>query len=144
MSPSLQIFDPALRAGSRLVLGLALVATVASAARSVSAQDLSSLPEYRPAQKVSGVLRSRGSNAMATLMKYWEEGFHRYQPDVAFEDTLKGNASAMIGLEESVADMVLMSRKIVPYDIYGVWRRSHQLPIEITVGSGSFDVPHKA
>ena len=50
----------------------------------------------------------------------------------------------MIGLEESVADMVLMSRQIVPYDTYGVWRRSHKMPIEITVGTGSYDVPHKS
>jgi len=122
---------------------LACVA-IALASNVVLAQELLPLPEYQPAHKMSGVLRCRGSDQMATLMQYWERGFRRRHPEVSFEDTLRGNASAMIGLEESVADMVLMSRKIVPYDTYGVWRRSHKLPIEIIVGTGSFDVPQKA
>jgi len=122
----------------------ACAAAIALASNLALAQDLSSLPEYRPARQVSGILRSRGSDQMATLMQSWERGFRRRHPNVSFEDTFKGNASAMIGLEESVADMVLMSRKIVPYDTYGVWRRSHKLPIEIVVGTGSFDVPQKA
>ncbi len=50
----------------------------------------------------------------------------------------------MIGLEESIADMVVMTRQIVPYDTYGVWRRSHRMPIEVIVASGSYDVPLKA
>ena len=103
-------------------------AAIALASNLALAQDLSSLPEYRPEHKMSGVLRSRGSDQMATLMQQWERGFRRRHPEVSFEDTLRGNASAMIGLEESVADMVVMSRKIVPYDTYGVWRRSHKLP----------------
>ena len=93
---------------------------------------------------MSGVLRTRGSDAMATLLAYWVQGFRRFHHSVTFENTLKGNASAMIGLEEGTADMVMMTRRIVPYDTYGVWRRSHRVPIEITVARGSFDVPHKA
>jgi phosphate transport system substrate-binding protein len=80
---------------------------------------------------------------MTKLMKYWEQGFRKYQPDIFFEDNLKGSATGMLGLEESVADMALMGRQIVPYDTYGVWRRSHMLPVEIAVATGSFDVPHK-
>jgi phosphate transport system substrate-binding protein len=49
----------------------------------------------------------------------------------------------MLGLEESVADIALMSRQIVPYDTYGVWRRSHHSPIEFEIATGSFDVPEK-
>jgi hypothetical protein len=44
-------------------------------AASVAAQGLASLPDYRPDQQVSGVLRSRGNDQMTALMKQWEKGF---------------------------------------------------------------------
>src|SRR5262245_41591792 len=90
--------------GAGLIFALPLVACAAVVflVNLVSAQDLSSLPEYKPEQKVSGVLRSWGNKQMATLMKYWEEGFRKYHPEVFFTDNLKGSASAMLGLGESV------------------------------------------
>ena len=50
----------------------------------VCARDSSSLPEYRPAKEVSGVIRSWGSGQMGGLMRYWEAGFRKYQPKVYF------------------------------------------------------------
>ncbi|TMH05418.1 MAG: hypothetical protein E6H69_00550, partial [Betaproteobacteria bacterium] len=55
-----------------------------------AAQSLSSLPDYRPDQQVSGVLRSRGNDQMTALMKRWENGFRKYQPGIQFADTLNG------------------------------------------------------
>jgi phosphate transport system substrate-binding protein len=110
----------------------------------VSAQGSSALPEYRPEHKESGILRSWGNQYMATLMKYWEEGFHKFQPDVYFSDNLKGSATGMLGLEELAADMAVMGRPIAPYDTYGVWRRAHLVPVEIAVATGSYNVPHKS
>jgi phosphate transport system substrate-binding protein len=81
---------------------------------------------------------------MATLMRRWEEGFRTYHPEVWFQDTLKGSASAMGALDESVADMALMDRPLVPYDSYGIYRRSHMVPVEIAVATGSLDVADKA
>jgi phosphate transport system substrate-binding protein len=102
------------------------------------------LATYHPSEPVSGVIRIRGSDAMQQVIGLWIQGFRRFHPEVAFETTLKGNASAMIGLEEGTADIVAMTRRIVPYDTYGVWRRAHHMPIEVTVATGSFDVAHKA
>ncbi len=106
--------------------------------------DQAALPDYRPRQQVSGVLRSWGNGHMAGLMKNWEEGFHRYQPGVYFTDNLKGTASAPFGLFENVADLALMGREIFTYEYYGIYRRSLMVPVEIAVATGSFDVPHKS
>jgi phosphate transport system substrate-binding protein len=108
------------------------------------AQDLSALPEYRPEASVSGVIRSWGSDHMGTLMKYWEEGFRRYQPGVWFQDTLKGTASAQFGLAVNVADLALSGREIFPYEYYGIYRRSQLYPVQIAVATGSLDARGKS
>ena len=81
---------------------------------------------------------------MSTLMKYWEEGFRRYQPNVWFEDSLKGTASAQFGLHVNVADLALSGRELFPYEYYGIYRRSQLYPVEIAVATGSFEVRSKS
>src|SRR6202171_3213566 len=108
------------------------------------AQGLSSLPDYRPDLQVSGVLRSRGNDQMTALMKQWEKGFRKYQPDIQCADTLKGSASGMYGLEMRTADIALMGRPINPYERYGSYERSWVYPVEIEVATGSFETPHKS
>ena len=124
-----------------LIVALLLAAVFPAAA---TAQDLSSLPDYRPQQKLSGVLRSRGSDQMASLMKRWENGFRKYQPNIRFADTLVGSASGMYGLEMRTADMAVMGRPINPYERYGSYERSWVYPVEIEVATGSFETPHKS
>jgi phosphate transport system substrate-binding protein len=110
----------------------------------VCARRAAALPEYRPEKKVSGVIRSWGSNHMGTLMRNWEEGFRKYHPNVWFEDSLKGTASAQFGLHENVADLALSGRQIFPYEYYGIYRRSQLRPVEIAVATGSYDVQSKS
>src|ERR1700674_1637787 len=109
-----------------------------------AAQGLSSLPDYRPDQQVSGVLRSRGNDQMTALMKQWEKGFRKYQPGIQFADTLKGSASGMYGLEMRTADIAVMGRPINPYERYGSYESSWVYPVEIEVATGSFETPHKS
>ncbi len=118
---------------------LALVLTPCAAA-----QDLSSLPDYRPQHKLSGVLRSRGNDQMAALMKQWEKGFRKYHPGIQFADTLVGSASGMYGLEMRTADIAVMGRPVNPYERYGSYERSWVYPVEIEVATGSFQTPHKS
>ena len=113
-------------------------------AASVAAQGLASLPDYRPDQQVSGVLRSRGNDQMTALMKQWEKWFRKYQPGIQFADTLKGSASGMYGLEMRTADIAVMGRPINPYERYGSYERSWVYPVEIEVATGSFETPHKS
>jgi phosphate transport system substrate-binding protein len=121
-----------------------LLAAVTFTATFGYGQDVSSLPEYQPGQKVSGTLRSWGNDHMATLMKYWEEGFSKFQPEMRFEDTLKGTGTAQFALDEWVADLGLMGREIWAIEYYGVYRRSHQYPVGIEVATGSYDVRGKS
>jgi phosphate transport system substrate-binding protein len=111
---------------------------------SAVAPDTTVLADYRPRHKVSGVIRSRGSNQMATLMKRWESGFRKYHPEVYFADTLKGSASGIYGLEMRTADIALMGRPINPFERYGTYERAWVYPVEIEVATGSFSVPHKS
>lgn len=129
------------RSLARLVMLLGAV--VVHAPGLVCAQE-SSLPEYRPQQQVSGVIRSWGSRQMGGLMKRWEAGFRKYQPQVYFEDTLKGTATAQFGLQVNIADLAVSARQIFPYEYYGIYRRSQLRPVEIAVATGSYDVPGKS
>jgi phosphate transport system substrate-binding protein len=131
-----------LRSLVRYALLLAVVVSFSN--NLILAQNVKSLPEYRPEKKVSGVIRSWGSNHMGTLMKDWEEGFRKYQPKVWFEDTLRGTASAQFGLHMNVADLALSGRQIFPYEYYGIYRRSQMYTIEIAVATGSYDVLSKS
>jgi phosphate transport system substrate-binding protein len=81
---------------------------------------------------------------MGGLMKRWEAGFRKYQPNVCFEDTLKGTASAQFGLQVNIADLAVSARQIFPYEYYGIYRRSQLRPVEIAVATGSYDVPGKS
>jgi phosphate transport system substrate-binding protein len=113
-------------------------------ASNAPAQERSALPDYRPDQVVSGVLRSRGSDQMAALMKRWEQGFRKYQPGIQFADTLVGSASGLYGLEMRTADVAVMGRPLNPYERYGCYERSWVYPVEIEVATGSFETPHKS
>jgi phosphate transport system substrate-binding protein len=103
-----------------------------------------SLPDYQPAQKISGVIRTWGNPHMAGLLQRWEAGFKRHHPDVFFADNLKSSAMAIAGLSEWTADLAMMGRQIYTFEYYGVYRRSLMLPVEIEVATGSLDVPSKS
>ncbi len=105
--------------------------------------NLNDLPHYKPEQKASQVIRSWGSEEMAGLMKLWEQGFHQFQPELQFADSLKGNETAQAALYTEVADLALMGREILPLEWYPLFRRKHHFPLEITVATGSYDVANK-
>jgi phosphate transport system substrate-binding protein len=121
-----------------------LAALFASIATLAAARDLSALPDYQPREKVAGAIRVYGSDHMAGLMREWEAGFRKYQPDVVFEKTLKGTASAQFGLHVNMADIALSGRELYPYEYYGIYRRSQLYPVEIEAATGAFDVRGKS
>ena len=129
---------------SRLSLSLAATLAIFVVTLRTGSQNPSTFVEYKPGPKLSGVIRSWGSDQMGPLMKLWENGFHKYQPDIYFSDSLRGTATAQFGLHEWVADLAVSARKIYPYEFYGVYRRSLLYPVEIAVASGSYDVAHKS
>lgn len=102
------------------------------------------LPAYQPAQPVTGVLRSSGNDQMSALLARWQAGFQKFHPAVRFENTLKGSAAAMYGLDLRTADFALMGRPIYPYERYGTYERSWVFPLEIEVATGSATALHKS
>ena len=133
----------AVRAGVSRFFSLCIAATAIGVAPA-TAQDSSALPDYRPEKKVSGVIRSWGNPHMGGLLKNWQAGFKKFHPEIAFDDFLKGSASATYGFAENVAELGLMGRQIYTFEYYGVYRRSLMLPVEIEVATGSVAVPHKS
>lgn len=122
------------------LVAMLLLATGAAAV----AEQAEDLPEYRPLMQVTGVLRSRGNDQMASLLARWQQGFRKRHPGVVFEDTLKGSSSAMFGLELRTADMALMGRPIHPFERYGTYERGWVFPLEIEVATGAAGTPHKS
>src|SRR6266404_5479318 len=118
---------------------------IALAVACAHAQKVDSLPQYKPERRLLEleIIRSWGSEDMAGLMKSWEAGFRKYQPEIRFKDTLKGSETAQAGLYTSVADLALMGREILPLEAYGLFKRKRHFPLRITVATGSYDVPNK-
>ena len=121
-----------------------VAATLFATTATLPAQDLAGLPDYQPQQTVTGLLRSRGNDQMAAVLKRWEQGFQKHHPGVTFEDTLKGSGSAMYGIEMRTADMALMGRPVNPFERYGTYERGWVYAIEIEVATGAAATPHKS
>lgn len=102
--------------------------------------DLSALPHYVPEQKVSGTIRMWGNDVLArgSLLKYLEDGFHQFQPDVALAFHLKSSAIAIPGLVTGVADIGI-GRHIQFMELLGFQRTFNHDPLELTPLNGAYD-----
>ncbi len=106
------------------------------------------LPGYVPQQRVSGTIRISGHGAygkdfIGKLLRAWEEGFMREQPDVRFETHLVGTASAIGTLYAGTDDLALMGREIWPMELTAFDEVFHYPPLGIDVVTGSYDVRNK-
>jgi phosphate transport system substrate-binding protein len=104
--------------------------------------DLSGLPAYQPARKVTGTIRLWGSNYIVdgSLGRYWEAAFKKYHPGVKFDYHMKTTLAAVPSLVFGVADMGI-GRKITFSELEMFQRYNDRDPIEIDIATGSYDVP---
>jgi phosphate transport system substrate-binding protein len=110
----------------------------------LSAQDIESLPEYRPDQTVSGDIRIWGTAAMLSITKYWGQDFRKHQPNVSLDSNLMGTGTAMAGLYTGVADVALMGRAATPKEIMAFeWVFQHK-PLAIEVMTGGLESVDKS
>ncbi|WP_263366256.1 PstS family phosphate ABC transporter substrate-binding protein [Edaphobacter bradus] len=116
---------------------------VVLAAAAASAQDLTSFPQYTPHVKVSGTLVVWGNDGMVALAKRWEDGFHKYQPDIRFEDHLYSTAAAIGGLYAGHADLAYMGRDIWPVESLGFSKTFGYAPTRFVAATGAYDVEGK-
>src|SRR5260221_2025060 len=97
-----------------------------------------SLAPYHPAQKVSGVIKSFGSD-LAGLVKAWEAGFLKHYPGVRFEDNLP-SSDAAIGRLVGGADVAPIGREAETTELLSFYETFNHDPLGIVVGTGAFDV----
>ncbi|MDE2050465.1 MAG: hypothetical protein KGJ72_05550, partial [Gammaproteobacteria bacterium] len=99
----------------------AIPAAATTAAQSISiptwAHYVTSLPPYQPSGEVSGTVTSWGHGFLKEMMRDWEQDFHRFQPNVKFQDDLASSAAAMAGLYAGRANLGVLAREIVPMEV---------------------------
>jgi len=123
--------------GKRLLILLPFVLVLALA--SLRAQDLNDLPHYQPGQRVSGTIRDFGFS-LGGMMPVWEEGFHKFQPDVQFDDKFPSGDVAIAGLVSGVADLGPQGRELVLTEYLAFYETFHYYPTNIMVMTGAYDV----
>jgi phosphate transport system substrate-binding protein len=106
---------------------------------------LAGLPHYVPEQKVTGTIRLWGHGApvldfMGMLVKAWEDGFLKYQPDVKFEYDMYGTASSMGALYAGKGDIAILGQEIYPFETAAFQQAKHYKPLGIEIATGSVDV----
>ena len=124
---------------------LTILTALALASACVCAQDPKVLPHYQPEQFVKGTIRIWGHgspkhNFMGRLMKYWEEGFRKYQPGIQIENKMYGTASAIGALYTGAADLTIMGEEIHAPAAAAFERVMHYPPLGIEIATGSVDV----
>ena len=104
--------------------------------------NLDDLPEYKPEQQVSGVLRIWGSGyfKQGKLGDYWEQGFRQSQPNLKFEYHTQAPALGIPALCLGAADLA-PSRHITFDETLMFERVFSRDPVEITMVTGSLNVP---
>ena len=110
-----------------------------------SAQDVEKLAHYKPQQIVTGTIRIWGHGSpkhdfMGKLMKYWEDGFSKYQPGIHIENRMYGTASALGALYTGGADMTILGEEIHAPAAAAFERVMHYPPLEIDIATGSLEV----
>jgi len=127
-------------------LSVVLLACVLTSAipQKIAAQNSAALQDYRPSQRISGVIRIWGTPHMERLLDSWQTEFRKYHPDVWFLNSLHGTASSQFALHVNEADLVVSGRQIFPYEFYGIYRRSQLHTSEIEVATGSHEQSGKS
>jgi phosphate transport system substrate-binding protein len=74
-------------------------------------------------------------------MGLWEEAFKKYHPEVEFKDNLTTSAVAFAGLITGAADIGQMGRAALWDELQGYQRQFAATPVEITIATGSYNVP---
>jgi phosphate transport system substrate-binding protein len=125
-------------------LSAALLAATALGlvATTISAQNLTSLPHYKPASDVSGVVRIFGSD-LGGMVKVWEDGFRKYQTSVRFDDSFPSSDGATAGLISGVADIGSSGREPVLTEFLS-FNETFKYDLQtVAVATGAYDIKGK-
>jgi phosphate transport system substrate-binding protein len=119
---------------------LLLVASLLLGAQTIAAA-AEALPAYeKPAGVNKGVLRVFGAN-LKGLVKAWEEGYMKHNPDVKIADNPGGSDAAIGVLQHGTAEIAVFGRELELNDYLGFFENKGYNPTEITIASGTYDTP---
>jgi len=99
------------------------------------------LPEYVATRQVAGVIHTWGSPQMGDLLRRYEVGFAKVQPQVRFDDSLKSTVTAVAGVYTGRAEIGLLGREIWPVEEMAFASVEGHAPTVVEVATGSYDVP---
>ncbi len=102
------------------------------------------LPHYQPREQVSGTIHVWGHVFFKKVMKDWEDGFRKFQPDVQFEDNLVSSAAATGALFTKTAEIGVVGREIRPIELAGYVRVIKHQPLGIEAMTGAFSNADKS
>jgi phosphate transport system substrate-binding protein len=107
--------------------------------------NMSDIPPYRPAQQVGGAIRLWGHGSpthdfMGKLIRAWEQGFSKYQPEVTFDYRMYGTASSIGALYTGAGNLSIRGEEIHDFEIAAFERVLHYPPLEVDIATGSLDV----
>src|SRR5258706_5083847 len=99
------------------------------------------LPEYaKPSTPNKGTLRVFGAG-LKGLVKEWEAGYMRRNPDVRIADNPGGSDAAIGVLQHGTAEIAVFGRELELNDYLGFFENKGYNPTEITVASGTLEIP---
>ena len=101
---------------------------------------------YRATSRVSGAVRSVGSDGMKTLMDRWMRDFHRVQPGVqpGWRWEHLGTLNGFWSLVSNDTDIAPMGRELWPSELAAYKAtRGVDAPLEIRVARGGFNTPQR-
>lgn len=102
--------------------------------------DLSGLPPYVKAERVTGVLRIYGT-PLEDLVGRWANAFRGYHGQVRLQAYLINTSQAFAGLVTGSADIGLMGHKQWRNGFQAFEKQFGYAPLEIRFASGSYDDP---
>lgn len=94
----------------------------------------SGLPDYTPAQGVSGTIKSIGSDTMNNVMAHWGDEFKKFYPSVKIEIEAKGSGTAPPALIEGQSQFGPMSRAMKASEVDGFKKKFGYEPTQLRTG----------
>ena len=119
-----------------------LLATLVLLPLGAATQDSAALPHYKPDARISGVIRIFGSD-LGGMVKDWEDGFRKFQPEALFEDQFPSSDGAEGGLISGVADIGSSGREPVLTEFLS-FNETFKYDLQtVNVATGAYDIKGK-
>lgn len=119
-----------------MLAGSLLLTNLALAAESAEKRSEYQKPEWYN----KGVLRVFGAG-LKGLVKEWEAGYMKHNPDVRMADNPGGSDAAIGVLQHGTAEIAVFGREMELNDYLGFFENHGYNPTEITIASGGWEVP---